>query len=123
MQELIKNNVLIAMFMNSEKSGSYWYLPQHEEVQEIPRSYDCERVSHFGDEELKYHKDWNWLMTVIDEIDVLNDYAFTVNMHYHYTTVTSEKHNISIDSEDDSGRLMSTYKAVIEFIKWYNKNN
>ena len=53
-------------------------------------------------EELRYHKDWNWLMPVIDKC-----YQEHMSKRIANAVMTCD--------------IDTTYKAVVEFIKEYNK--
>jgi len=59
---------------------------------------------------LKYHKEWNWLMPVVEKC-------------YEY----GELHNVHregiIASLSGIIDINETYKAVVEFIKWYNNES
>jgi len=81
----------------------------------------------FTAEQTKFHKDWNWLMEVVDKIESLNDGAYDVNIlkngteiiNYSETTIViSNVCNISYEN-----KIEHTYSAVVEFIKWYNEQN
>lgn len=55
--------------------------------------------------ELKYHKSWDWLMPVVEKIEQVHE------------GVPQELIKLSLFSTIDE-----VYNAIIEFIKWYNKN-
>ena len=59
------------------------------------------------EEDLKYDYCWNWLMPVVEEID-----------HLEYESERLTK----IDNAIKTRSIKNVYKAVVEFIKWYNKN-
>lgn len=102
-----ENNRLIAEFMG-------W------EYDEISDRYTTPFVvlvdeNAFGDDayssvleldEMKFDCDWNWLMKAVEEIAGCK-YAGGVCYDVH-------KHLLVADIEE-------TYKAVVEFIEWYNK--
>lgn len=59
----------------------------------------------------KYHSDWNWLMNVLKEMDNLE-----FELPEDSNLVGDITHGLlSLDIE-------MTYEAVVEFIRWYNKN-
>ena len=65
--------------------------------------------------ELKYHTEWNWLMPVVEKIESLG-YVFTIQGgKAEFGEMISETRCFIAE-----GKLSSTYKAVIEFIKTYN---
>ena len=55
--------------------------------------------------ELKFHKSWDWLMPVVEKIEQVHE------------GVPQELIKLSLFSTIDE-----VYNAIIEFIKWYNKN-
>lgn len=88
----------------------------------------------FNSECFLYHKSWDWLMPVVEKISKI-------------TFKWETKHESGTDSyylrtfgmlDEETGRVMvrinncalhtaptlieATYKAVVEFIKWYNEN-
>lgn len=69
---------------------------------------------------LKYHSSWGWLMPVVEKIEQGN-YGFkmcrkVVEIYYDDTKELILK-------VKESSRLASLYKAVVDFIKWYNTQN
>ena len=80
---------------------------------------------------LQYHRDWNWLMPVVDKIESFQDgedgdsmrghlYNFRIEQHFVYI-LDGESMDVIIEMNGDS-KLDATYNAVVEFIKEYNKN-
>ena len=138
--EIIKNNELIAEFMgaNFDVEGRISFLyssNEHFPFTERDFNHDLiadevsEEVEEFGSglnvEVKSYHNSWDWLMPVVEKIESLED-------KYDYFTVNiSGGNNPYIESStgeliaDIAGfeltKIQATYKAVVEFIKWYNK--
>ena len=93
MDNITKNNKLIAEFM-----GDSLYML-------FPGSF-------------KYHKSWDWLMPVVDKIDKLVPNGRT------FIEYTEDLWWVNLDkawAESRVSKIDATYKAVVEFIKWYNK--
>jgi hypothetical protein len=72
------------------------------------------------------YEDWNSLMPVIEKIESL---YYIVRIHQNIciikssilgskTVVTKQISNYS----EENTKFSNTYKAVVEFINWYNKN-
>ena len=108
----MKENKLIAEFMGMEygdpndNSVMIQMTPQGNEVVPI--------------ESMEYHSSWDWLMPVVEEIEGLRDvngnaYRFTIDM----CNAQIEETNIEILG--GRFKLDTTYEAVVEFIKYYNK--
>lgn len=79
-------------------------------------------------ERMKFHRDWNWLMPVVDKIEQLNNITeFTIfgdSRKYYQVTIKQYTINkrITIANIEGKDKLQSVYTAVIEFIKWYNSH-
>ena len=65
----------------------------------------------------KYHTDWNWLMPVVERIEL--DMGFDVYIHYNNCTITDGENAFENEAEPNQ-KIYATYQSVIEFIKWYN---
>jgi len=110
--EIIENNKLIAEFMGAIFKDNQAYIPNH-----AAQCYekDC----------LAYHSSWDWLMTVVEKIEEIEPevrviiYEDEVEIWQKTAPKWTEIVNISADG---SGKLDNTYKAVVEFIKWYNED-
>jgi hypothetical protein len=86
-----------------------------------------------GAENLKYHSDWNWLMSLVEKIEGLEFQpknsicigfdTFGIEMNQcrcditHYGDFTSH-----LLQGLGKNRMESVYNACVEFIKWYNEN-
>ena len=74
---------------------------------------------------LKYHTSWDWLMPVVEKIE--NDDLYRVIIFRGSCDIELIESN-SVDSNfetiEKSGmnKNISTWLAVLEFIKWYNEN-
>jgi hypothetical protein len=89
---------------------------------------------------LKFHFSWDWLMPVIEKIESLGMVIKTLstliinnkwtkhnkyNIIIHDETVeglTSPQVRVESDYTNNEPKLEVTYKAVVNFIKWYNEN-
>lgn len=79
-------------------------------------------------EQCKFHSDWNWLMKVVDKIERLllnDDNSFNVTIGATNYCVIQDSYGEIYEDIEISGetKLLTVYKAVIKFIKWYNKQN
>ena len=114
----IENNKLIAEFMNRKmRKGNFWskvmgYADEYIIINGEPKWS-------LGD--IPYNSSWNWLMPVVKKITNLikNNRPLPLELDdkwelqwrklYDYQSYSFFENNIT-----------SIYKAVIEFIKWYN---
>lgn len=104
MQHDKTDNELIAEFMGCDthqKNDRAYYIP----LLECYVTFD----------NLKYHKSWNWLMPVVEKIE--KDYHVTIRDR-HCEIANADRAFIG----REGNKLRSTYKAVVEFIKWYNNS-
>lgn len=114
------NNKLIAEFLNTQiNSDDTYELPKFGTIR-----LNGDFKTSFTLEEMKFNKDWNWLMEVVDRIESLNDGAFDVNILkngtqiVNYAEMTTIVENVADVSFEN--KIEHTYQAVVEFIKWYN---
>ena len=81
---------------------------------------------------VSYHNDWNWLMKVIGKIENI---TFNIENEVVSTWVHIMGEGCFIDQRNETitmqpnlpeqilTKLEATFKAVVEFIKWYNLNS
>ncbi len=114
------SNVLIAEFMGYE---SYKYRGY--------RMFVFEQDNHRTDVDLHYHTSWNWLMPVVEKIEEIpleevegayKVHRFCVDLKFTQAEITDTSSGLIVGYGDGGNKLDSTYQAVVEFIKWYNKN-
>ena len=74
-----------------------------------------------------YDKSWDWLMPVVEKIESIifnEDNSFNVTIGSGNYCVIQDSHGEVYDSVEDykESKLLTTYSAVVDFIKWYNEN-
>ena len=78
----------------------------------------------YTDKHLLYNSSWDWLVPIVHRIESINK---EILKRYAKTTYTTGE-SILIRFEKEKNRCFISldiniiYKAVVEFIKWYNKN-
>lgn len=80
---------------------------------------DSQHVPYY---ELDYHSDWNWLMGVIKKIADETGFELVSGFDYCYWNHYGE--NPFEDTDDlfsGYSDIANIHHAVVEFIKWYNK--
>lgn len=103
--------------------------------------FQCGLSENEKEELLKYHNSWDWLMKVVEKIEdtsfsgIKSEYVpytnkpFLVKMHYNSAKITidndfkienSIKDGICFTEFNEDTKIDSCYKAVVEFIMWYN---
>ncbi len=120
-----ENNRLIAEFMGGQRvllDKDVYNMPTHNSL--------C-----YGVNELKYHTSWDWLMPVVERIRSVTSYdrdrfGTEVVIYGNKTSIKSggygeKEHGKLFFNRTIRGKYNSkehTYEAVVEYIKWYNKN-
>ena len=65
---------------------------------------------------LSYDSDWNWLMEVVEKIEML---GFVFSIKKNWAKITKDKFAIVVRWEEDKNKIEAVYNASLEFIKWY----
>ncbi len=77
-------------------------------------------------DKLKFHESWDWLIPVVEKIEE-HGYDFIATKRRATRTYDAnfmdEVNNYVVYVEDCKDRQEATYKAVVEFIKEYNKKS
>ena len=108
----MKENILIAEFMGMwadpiDKSVMIKMTTQGNEVVPV--------------ESLNYHNSWDWLMPVVERIETFG-FEFIISEN-RVKIKQNTDHSIEelFHAETIGSKLNTTYKAVVEFIKEFNK--
>ena len=115
MKNIVENNKVFAEFLGYSQphpdypNTTYWY------------KKDCQPLTI-----LLFHSDWNWLMSVVDKIESIifnKDNSFNVTIGSTNFCVIQDSNGEVYESIEDyrESKLLTTYVAVTEFIKWYNE--
>lgn len=111
----MKDNKLIAEFMAVGYDGLHPYT-----ILMLKDNQDTEDV--YFQTYFHYHHSWDWLMRVVEQIESMN---VSVTITYKYCFIEAEDQSFNLMQDDSNcgkNKLESTYMAVVEFIKHYNKN-
>ena len=84
-------------------------------------------IKHFSGQPnmMQYHKSWDWLIKVVEEIE---NYNVVASFNINNTTITIEGALEELPTLDDievevaGSKLLAVWEAVVKFIEWYNKN-
>jgi len=99
----MKDNKLIAEFMGARIEKQTCILNGRNYFLDNEHSYE---------HTLQYHSSWDWLMHVVGKIESLK---------YEVTIHTQGCHITPIIRTEFRPKIQAVYTAVVEFIKWYNK--
>jgi hypothetical protein len=73
----------------------------------------------------KYDKSWDALMPVVEKIEAIqdrNDYCpYFVEITAFECTIKDHNDSFPIAVEVEPTKIKATYKAVVNFVKWYNE--
>lgn len=120
-EEIIKGNKLIADFMNV-KIGEDLY------------SWRPGCTEPLQEKHLNYHSSWDWLMSVFERIQYINDnnsefFEEYYNIDFKIDLLNGvdfkvDKKRIFMQTALGPGQLIEAlWEGILEFIKWFNQNN
>jgi hypothetical protein len=129
-KEILENNKLIAEFTGAKEQEfidgsiglSFWNPNGSGRLGKYPDGSTSKY-----DDELKYHFSWDWLMPVVEKIekfrfkdeidttDAIQNYAFLRTLQRNQARIN----RFSLFTGDT--KIDAVWKAVVEFIKWYNR--
>jgi hypothetical protein len=117
----MEENKLILEFLNTDVNNDGTYeLPQFGTIRP-----NGDFKTSFTAEQTKFHKDWNWIMEAVDKIEDLSDeenngeYFFEI-YKFGVTIFSNGVYVNEIVNTSGKTKLEATYKAVVEFINYYN---
>ena len=122
-----KNNILITEFMGAKITTiNPLFGPSKQMIN--TEGMECyvslPKMSYIS--ALRYDKSWDWLISVVEKIQ---DMGYLVNMNNVSTNINNNGGGTKLKKYFKGGYNSShgnmkrrTYKAVVEFIKWYNLN-
>jgi len=110
--ENTENNKLIAEFME--------LTPNMESIFDIgTKQWLDNKGNYFTDDELLYNTSWDWLIPVVEKIE--NDLKEDKNFEF-YNKYILEAGKERMDFLVFRSSKEELHEAIVEFIKWYNKN-
>lgn len=132
-KEIFKGNELIARFIGAKSrkvifcvfpKGIFTH-PDHDFVFIKDSSEEMEGVAYTQWKFLRFHESWDWLMPVLEKIKMLKyPYLLSNNTATIYKIWMQEP--IAHSHGEIGGRettIQSAWICVVQFIKWYNKQN
>jgi hypothetical protein len=124
----IDNNKLIAEFMGYPKKQINKGVARLEENKYVwGQTYYYINGDWHAEDYLLFHLDWNWLMQVVDKIESFEDNnrcaKYNINIEQSFVEIIDKNTDDTIVETDADTKTQATYKAVIEFIKYYNNEN
>jgi hypothetical protein len=122
------DNKLIAEFMGYPKKQINKGIARLEENKYVwGQTYYYINGDWHAEDYLLFHLDWNWLMQVVDKIESFEDNnrcaKYNINIEQSFVEIIDKNTDDTIVETDADTKTQATYKAVIEFIKYYNNEN
>ena len=120
----MESNKLIADFMGVRYTDDNVYIDTLKEMKADGVYFE----QGYMESELKYDSDWNWLMEVIAKIESMGFVTeISGNIERSFALIGLANSNVPISRVGYGVEFMNkkdaTYRAVIEFITWYNEQN
>lgn len=116
---ILTGNELIAEFMGFKVIAKSF---EDKLIYNIPTNNGLGYISYM----MLYNKSWDWLMPVVEKIEETN-FIKIVGKYCGINKTSANSFNNWVATEGISfmnpkSKIESTYKAVVKFIKWHNKN-
>jgi hypothetical protein len=116
---ILTGNELIAEFMGFKVIAKSF---EDKLIYNIPTNNGLGYISYM----MLYNKSWDWLMPVVEKIEETN-FIKIVGKYCGINKTSANSFNNWVATEGVSfmnpkSKIESTYKAVVKFIKWHNKN-
>lgn len=122
---LNKNNMMIAKFMGAEilspnSKFSYVQYPMDAWVTDIGAHKETYKQK-LHSKNLEYHESWNWIMPVVQTINIMDDYRYTIQIDSMDVRIHDNKNGgyifVSECKWQPNELINAVYEAVLEFLK------
>lgn len=95
-------------------------------IAEVEKSFCPENMSSIDLGCLKYNKSWDWLMSVVKEIESyeeVDEFKIIYDSHFegHITAIIPAYEHLQSVYVSNTDKITSVYDAVVKFINMYNK--
>lgn len=126
-EEYIDSNMLIARFMGARDTGDTRLIndkpePLYELIIGNEKLYYVESTGYnraiFSPQHLQYHRDWNWLMLVVDKIE--EKYEVMVLIQGKYCEIFGGQDGNIVERGRGKNKIQNTFQAMIDFINKIN---
>lgn len=121
-----ENNKLIAEFMGYALYEGYSYrVPHYDSYVGVDGNMHETPIHHIHS--LKFHTSWDWLIPIVEKIESIifdenNSFNVTIGSSIYCVIQDSNGECYDMTYDGEESKLAVVYKAVVEFIKWYNEN-
>lgn len=114
---MIEKNKKLAKFLGQENQP--YDFPQFGYI-----NSSCKWVDEFNENELKFDKDWRWLMHVVHNIEQIvlpdTDNCFNVTIGGGLYCVIQDAYGELIEiTGDGATKMLAVHEACVKFVDWY----
>ena len=133
-EQEIKDLEAVAIFMDGIRQPNSYNHELTEKIFGRPKHWLIPHFGYFDTEYLKYHYSWDWLIPVVEKIESIEK-PRKDNPSYNYTPFRVDQINRnmveiledgeisrSFVGEENLTKIQALYKAIVNFIHWYNEN-
>jgi hypothetical protein len=113
----METNKIIAVFMGFEDESRILGGGQKMR-RKTEWKYGCQQYEQYSYDQLKYHSDWNWLMSVVEKIEQTNEGCTLVIIEDERCHIDNQK-GFEIDSVGHT-KIEAVYNAVVRFVSEIN---
>lgn len=119
-EQILESNKIIAEFMGAEITQAYSKTKEQDGVLfYYPKDTSPSMYRNLSSSGIKYHKEWDWLMPVVDKLEELG-YEININGNDCYVQQPNRKGRLVIHCKNWINKLQCVYQAVISTINWHN---
>ena len=68
---------------------------------------------------LKFDKDWNWLMKIIEKIESIDNSDVLIYNHICYIDFKHGEYMCDFHRWENSSKIEMTFIAIVKFLNWY----
>lgn len=138
-KNFIKTNILLAEFIGEEKTNSFTLLPNGKENWEYKLEFGDVLVNYRKVKQenslgcdarvLRFHESWNWLMHVIDKIELMEDQQYAIQLSkdtavlFDTSIESGGGKDIMFASMFKGEKIFAAYDICVQFINWFNKRS
>ena len=123
LKEIIEGNKLIAEFMGAHYDSTmtdYWF--------NIPKECLRNWSSPFAPKttDLQFHSSYDWIMPVVEKIEQLlfpNDVFYNIHILGGCCVCIISSDMDELGQYSEPTKILTVFKAIVEYIKWYNVQN
>ena len=118
-EEIKAGNKLIFDFLGKEyahwtfENRTSWISARTNLNRSVCKAFD-------GYEDLKYHKSWDWIMSVVEKIHSIDYTDVQIHSHICYINYRHGEYKADFHRWEGLPMVEMVYIAVITFIEWYN---